>query len=69
MITAKQENTEQNISDAYIYLLARLLIARQQQIDFDRRDFNGIGSFTESRGKWTGRIQTLTLRIPKRGLP
>ena len=28
-----------NISDAYIYLLARLLIARQQQLDFDREGF------------------------------
>lgn len=30
---------EQDISDAYIYLLARLLIARQQQVDFDREGF------------------------------
>lgn len=31
--------TDQDISDAYIYLLARLLITRQQQIDFDREGF------------------------------
>jgi len=28
--------TDQDISDAYIYLLGRLLITRQQQVDFDR---------------------------------
>jgi hypothetical protein len=28
--------SEQAIADAYIYLLGRLLITRQQQIDFDR---------------------------------
>lgn len=39
MVTATQENTDQNISDAYIYLLARLLITRQQQIDFDHEGF------------------------------
>jgi hypothetical protein len=30
---------EQEISDAYIYLLGRLLITRQQQIDFDKEGF------------------------------
>lgn len=27
--------SEQEISDAYIYLLGRLLVTRQQQLDFD----------------------------------
>jgi len=31
--------SDQEISDAWIYLLARLLIARQQQVDFDREGF------------------------------
>lgn len=31
--------TEQDISDAYIYLLGRLLITRQQQVDFDHEGF------------------------------
>ena len=31
--------TDQDISDAYIYLLGRLLIARQQQVDFDHEGF------------------------------
>ncbi len=37
--TAPTIITDQDVSDAYIYLLARLLIARQQQIDFDREGF------------------------------
>lgn len=31
--------TDQDVSDAYIYLLGRLLIARQQQVDFDDEGF------------------------------
>ncbi|HET6941743.1 MAG TPA: DUF1214 domain-containing protein [Sphingomicrobium sp.] len=31
--------SDQDISDAYIYLLGRLLITRQQQVDFDREGF------------------------------
>ena len=31
--------SEQEISDAYIYLLGRLLITRQQQVDFDKEGF------------------------------
>ena len=31
--------SEQQVSDAYIYLLGRLLITRQQQIDFDTEGF------------------------------
>lgn len=33
------ELSNQEISDAYIYLLARLLITRQQQVDFDSEGF------------------------------
>lgn len=36
--TALQLN-DQDISDAYIYLLGRLLVTRQQQIDFDKEGF------------------------------
>jgi hypothetical protein len=32
--SAKSRATDQEISDAYIYLLGRLLILRQQQLDF-----------------------------------
>ncbi|MBO9707174.1 MAG: DUF1254 domain-containing protein [Caulobacter sp.] len=32
--------TDQDISDAYIYLLGRLLITRQQQVDFDDEGFS-----------------------------
>jgi len=31
--------SDQDVSDAYIYLLARLLITRQQQVDFDQEGF------------------------------
>jgi hypothetical protein len=31
--------SDQDISDAYIYLLGRLLITRQQQVDFDEKGF------------------------------
>lgn len=31
--------TDQDVSDAYIYLLGRLLITRQQQVDFDQEGF------------------------------
>lgn len=31
--------SDQDISDAYIYLLGRLLITRQQQVDFDKEGF------------------------------
>jgi len=30
---------DQDVSDAYVYLLGRLLVTRQQQIDFDREGF------------------------------
>jgi hypothetical protein len=32
-------HSDQDISDAYIYLLGRLLITRQQQVDFDQEGF------------------------------
>lgn len=35
----RQVTSDQDVSDAYIYLLARLLITRQQQVDFDREGF------------------------------
>jgi hypothetical protein len=35
------EISDQDISDAYIYLLGRLLITRQQQVDFDEEGFQG----------------------------
>jgi hypothetical protein len=38
-LTQTNKVSDQDISDAYIYLLGRLLITRQQQVDFDEEGF------------------------------
>lgn len=38
-MAAELQLSDQDISDAYIYLLGRLLITRQQQVDFDTEGF------------------------------
>ena len=47
--------SEQQISDAYIYLLGRLLITRQQQVDFETEGFVWNQLLHRKPGGWTGR--------------
>jgi len=57
---------DQDVSDSYIYLLSRLLVLRQQQLDF-REGFKWNALVHRNPGRFSGRISMS--RIPKRGLP
>ena len=65
-VSQKTTLSDQQISDAYIYLLGRLLITRQQQVDFDTEGFvwNQLIHRKPGQVDWPNQISTWPTQRP-----